>query len=558
MKNFLKKSVRRVGVNAMLIASVFVVGESCTNLTEVPHDALTPNNAFKTPTEILAGVAGVYAQLRSTEWVGYDILEELTTDAEIVPTRGNDWYDNGQWLDLHRQTWTANSAGTLAFVDGAWNDLFSGVAKANLMIDVVTKAAPANKDSSLAELRTLRAWYYYMLQDMFGGVPLVETTELKQYPRSTRKEIFDFIEKELTQSIPNLPVKWDPSNYGRVTKGAAYAMLAELYLNAGVFTKESAAGGINATSYNTCKGVTVAGGTGTIPAGDACNAAIAATDSIFNLGQYSLAANWYDNFSLTNKSSPENIFVIVHSSLQGLGGNWPMRTLHYNQLNTGDGSPWNGFATLATTYAQWSPTDDRRNMWLEGQAYSFQNGQAAKDRNGNSLVFTDSIADANAASEGEGVRFNKFPPLPSAPTGSGHPNDFTIFRLSEMYLIRAEAENEAGNQASAIVDLAKIHNKHDPTNPIAAGLTQQQLRDAILKERLLELTAEGKRRTDLIRNGHFLDQWIADCPPKPASCAPNQMRNGKVAKTSEPFRVLFPISALQLQSNPLLQQNPGY
>src|SRR5439155_7660023 len=133
----------------------------------VPHDALTPDNAFHTDAEVLAGVAGVYAQLRNIEWVGYIILNDLTTDVAIVPTRGSDWYDNGQWLDLHRQTWTANSSGTLAFVNGAWNDMFGAVAKANLMIDVITKAnSGAAGDTTLAELRVLRAWDYYMLTDM--------------------------------------------------------------------------------------------------------------------------------------------------------------------------------------------------------------------------------------------------------------------------------------------------------------------------------------------------------------------------------------------------------
>src|SRR5256885_232181 len=232
MRNFLSRSALRFGLRSLLLLPVFFVGETCTKLTEVPHDALTPTTAFHTDQEVLAGVAGVYAQLRNIEWVGYVILEDLTTPVAIVPTRGSDWYDNGQWLDLHRQTWTANSSGTLAFVDGAWNDLFSGVAKANLMIDVVTKAGGTNQAQTLAELRTLRAWYYYMLQDMFGGVPLVTTTELKQYPRSTRPQVFDFMVKELTESIPLLPDKWDAANYGRLTKGAANAILASLYLNA--------------------------------------------------------------------------------------------------------------------------------------------------------------------------------------------------------------------------------------------------------------------------------------------------------------------------------------
>ena len=334
MKALSKKPTRLLKLRFLLAPMLLALAPSCTNLTETPHDALTPETAFKTDAEILAGVAGVYAGLRPVEWVGYITLQDLTTDVSIVPTRGNDWYDNGQWLDLHRQTWTANSAGTLAFIDGAWNDLFSGVAKSNLMIDVITKSglAQARKDSTLAELRTMRAWYYYMLQDMFGGVPLVTTTALGQVARTTRDSVFKFIESELLASRGNLNNTWDAGNYGRVTKGAANAILASLYINAGVFDKNT---GISATTYNSCSGVAVTGG-------DACAGALAAANAVINSGQYSLSANWSDNFSLTNKSSKENIFVIVHTKegTGGIGGNWPMRTLHYNQLNTGGGGPW--------------------------------------------------------------------------------------------------------------------------------------------------------------------------------------------------------------------------
>jgi len=538
MRILLSKSVRRIGLRALLAAPLLLFGQNCTKLTEVPHDALTPENAFHTDAELLAGVAGVYAQLRNIEWVGYLTLEDLTTDVSIVPTRGSDWYDNGQWLDLHRQTWTANSSGTLAFVDGAWNDLFAGVAKANLMIDQVNKnVTGAKKDSTVAELRTLRALYYYMLLDMFGGVPIATTTELKRYARSTRPETFAFVEKELTEALPLLPVTWESSFYGRMTKGAANAILASLYLNAGVFNKET---GVNANAYNTCT-VTVSGGkTG-------CQAAIDAANTVINSGTYTLNSDWYKNFSADNKNSPENIFVIVHTkeSTQAIGGNWPMRTLHYNQLNTGQGGPWNGFATLAETYNAFPTTDNRKNMWLAGQAYSFETGQPAKDRTGKPLVFSVIIADADTASEATGVRFNKFPPIASPSVGSAQPNDFTFFRLAEMYLIKAEALNELGQTAAALTELNRIHNLHDPTNPITAA-NQTQIRDAILKERLLEFAAEGKRRTDLIRHGKFLKQWSTT------------MAHGKVDKSAETYRILFPIPGPQIGSNPLLKQNPGY
>ena len=90
MRTFSTRSALRFGLRALLIAPVFLIGETCTKLTEVPHDALTPTTAFHTDAEVLAGVAGVYAQLRAIEWVGYITLEDLTTDAAIVPTRGSD------------------------------------------------------------------------------------------------------------------------------------------------------------------------------------------------------------------------------------------------------------------------------------------------------------------------------------------------------------------------------------------------------------------------------------------------------------------------------------
>jgi hypothetical protein len=530
------QSVRRIG-RALLVVPLILVGQNCTELTETPHDALTPDNAFKTEAELLAGVAAVYANLRPTEWVGYITLQDITTDVSIVPTRGSDWYDNGQWLDLHRQTWSANSSGTLAFLAGSWNDLFSGIAKANLMIDVVTKAAPPTGPRTLAELRTLRAWYYYMLQDMFGGAPpLVTTTELKKSPSSTRLELFQFIETELTQSIPDLPASWPADSYGRLTKGAANAMLASLYLNAGVFSKNT---GVNATSYNTCAGITVSGGKG------ACQAAIDAADAVINSGQYSLAPVWKDNFDADNNTSPENIFVIVYTSeLQGngLGQCRPWQTLHYNQLKA-DGGPWNGFATLAETYQQFEATDERRGMWLAGQAYSFDTGLPVNDRNDNPLIFTAAIPDADKANEAHGVRFNKFIPITAGVTrGCGMPNDFPYFRLSEMYLIKAEALNELGQAAAARVELNRVHNLRN-TNPVDPSLS---IRDAILKERLLEFAGEGKRRTDMVRHGKFLNQWSTT------------MLNGKQNQTSKPHLILFPVPVTQLGSNPLLVQNPGY
>lgn len=536
MKRSFSTTIRRMSCVALLALAPAIV-PGCTSLTEVPEDALTPQNAFKTEEEVLAGVASVYAGLRGMMW-GYFNLSEITTDELVVPTRGSDWYDNGRWLEIHRQAWAANSGSALDDMNGMWNDLFSGVARANLMISVIETGslAQAKKDTTLAELRTLRAWFYYMLQDMFGGVPLVTNTEVAQRERVSRDSVYRFLVAELTATRAHLPVTWPAAQYGRVTKGAADAILASLYINSGVFNRST---GISATAYNSC--TTIVSGTTT-----GCAAAIAAVTNIFNSPAYSLATNWNSNFSTSNETSPENIFVVAHTAQPGLGMSIQMRGLHYNQLVP---SPWNGFATLADTYNRFNAGDARRGVFLIGQQFSYNTGAPVTDRNNAPLIFTATIQNVDAATEAEGARLMKYPPLAGAPDGNSHPNDFAYFRLAEMYLIRAEARNETGDQAGAIADLNTVRARHfNPAQPIAGGLSQAAVRTAILNERLFELAGEAKRRQDLIRFGAFTATRTICQGALPGCTKPAR----------EDFKILMPIPQTQIQNNPRLTQNPGY
>jgi hypothetical protein len=528
MTSLLSKSIRQIGRGAVLAALVALPPLACTDLTEVPNDALTPNNAFKSDAELVAGIAAVYARLRNP-LNDYFNVSEVTTDEIIVPTRGTDWFDNGTWLEMYRQTWTASSGSTLAYMNNAWNDLFSGVARANLMLDVLQKqgSTTAANVQAVAELRVLRAFFYYLLQDFFGGVPLVTGTALEATARVSRDSVFKFIEAELIAARTDLPESRDASQYGRLTRGAANAILASLYINAGVFTKDQ---GIDAAGYNSCAGISVAGGA------SACQAAIDAADAVINSGRYSLSPDIRDNFSPTNDASPENIFVVAHTNQPSLGESFPMRTLHYNMLSTGGGSPWNGFATIADTYNSFDHAADKRDkMWLVGQQYSFNTGQPVNDRTGSPLIFTPTINNIEQAAENEGVRFNKFPPITNALAGDAFPNDFPFFRLAEMYLIKAEAQLALGNggEATANVNIVRAR-AFDPPKPLASVTT-----DDIYKERLFELVAEMKRRTDMVRFGHYVDA--------------RQYKGQR-----EAYRVLFPIPSTQIQSNGKLTQNPGY
>ena len=165
------------------------------------------------------------------------------------------------------------------------------------------------------------------------------------------------------------------------------------------------------------------------------------------------------------------------------------------------------------------------------------------NRQGQDLIFTPEISNVENATEGEGVRILKFPPDLDAQGGSGHSNDYAFFRLGEMYLIAAEAENELnGPTQKAINYLNTLRARvFEPDQPLALGDfgSKEALRDRIMQERLFELTYEAKRRQDLVRHGQFTQPW-------------------EFKVELGPELVLFPIPQTQLDSNPNLTQNPGY
>jgi hypothetical protein len=534
-KPFLPKSTRAAALVALLlVAPVPLWLHGCTDLDESPTSSITPENFYRSEPEVLGGLASVYASLRGTLDAWWNVTQ-VSSDETIVPTRGQDWYDNGRWLELDRQLWGANSVSGLEDVNGAWNNLFTGIARANVVLAALENVNVTDKATVQAELRTLRAFFYYLLMDMFGGVPIVTTTEIAQRPRNTRKEVFDFIETELTEVRAALPDRWPAEGWGRMTRGATDAILASMYLNAGVFTRDD---GISVTAYNSCQGVPVTGG-------NACEAAITAADRILNSGTYALATDWRSNFTASNHSSRENILVIRHLAQDGLGLNFVMRALHYNQFNP---APWNGFSTIADVYNSFDQDDRRRQIFLVGPQVNVETGQPVTDRQGNNLVFVPDIPDPTQATEAQGVRILKFPADP-AHVAQHNANDFTHFRLAEIYLIKAEALNELGRLADAVLLVNTLRARaFDPPKPLnAASFNQASFRDQILKERLFELANEGKRRQDLIRHARFTQAW-----------GPT-LANGSLWKQPrEPFRVLMPIPQSQLDTNPQLTQNPGY
>jgi starch-binding outer membrane protein, SusD/RagB family len=517
---------------AAAVITLLVLAPACTDLTEVPSSSITPENFYKNEAEAIGGLASVYAQLRTSgASSNYYESSEISTDEMVVPVRGQNWYDNGQWLDIHRQSFTPTTTGTSGLINPAWNDLFTGVARANIVLNAMNNVTFADKPTVIAELRTLRAFYYFMLMDMFGGVPIVTGVEIKARPQNTRDSVFKFIESELNAARADLPATWPAAMNGRMTQGAVDAILASMYLNAEVFT-----GTVSAT-------------TGLQKGTARWQDAITAANKIINSGHYTLASNWRSNFTADNFSSPEIIMALKFAAVAGLGNNYLMTMLGYNQYTP---SPWNGFATLAETYFAFDTADIRRKIFLAGPQINLETGKPATQLDGTTpLVFDPNIgANITSVSEGAGVRITKWP-LDPAHVGVDAGNDYGYFRLAEIYLIKAEAMNELGDPAGAALLInTTTRARAFPTTPkpLPTTLSQAAMRDSILSERLLELIAEGKRRTDLIRMGKYTQPWFCCGPPL----------YGYKPGVIPPYKILMPIPQTQLETNPLLKQNPGY
>lgn len=524
----LSTRARAALLGAVLAPALGLAG--CTDLTVDPYSAVTPENFYQTETEVIAALSPVYSQLRATLWA-YHNLSQVSSDENIVPTRGPDWGDQGRWLSMHRHSWTPQ----LVDLNDAWVAQYAGVARANsLLRDLQTVDVP-NKDGIVAEIRALRAFYYYTLLDLFGNVPVIGDEEGEFAtdpdnlpPTEDRATVFNFVVSELEAVRGDLPVS-GAGNGGRFSQGAADALLANLYINAPVFGGTVSAGGLQPgpTRYD-----------------DAIDAATRVINGPYDLNEG--LASWYGQFGPNNANNPEHIFVVPHLAEDGYGVNFGHRWGHYNSFA---GGGWNGFSTIAETYTAFDD-DPRQVIFLEGQAYNHDlcdptgllredctDDAAINDRAGSPLIFTVDYPDGvdGDATEANGVRVNKFAVDPNRGPNGNHGNDYAYFRLGEMYLIRAEARLRQGDEDGALDDVNTLRDRVGADDLDSIDL------DGLLQERLYELTYEARRRQDLIRFDAFTTRdW--------------SFKNG-----SQPYRVLFPIPQIQIDaSDGTLSQNPGY
>ncbi len=554
----------------VLAVGMLLFTAACTDLSEPIDDQVQTADFFQNDQQFISAMGDAYSNLGGAGGNGAPAqVNQVTTDEVIVPTRGQDWSDGGFWYRLHTHTWTP----TESTFEGFWNTYFGGVNNANRLIfqfESALEEGTANADlvtPFVSELKVLRAFYYFWLLDAFGNVPIVtsfvDAPEQPSQPSSNfaegRRMVFEFVERELLDNLPNLSADVR-STYGRMNTYVAHMTLAKLYMNAEVYTGTAR-----------------------------WNDAMTYLDGIINSGAFSLAPNYRSNFVVQNEGSPENIFVVPYDKVFRGGFNLHQMTLHYGSQNTYNfqNQPWNGWSATQKLYESvidpvqnpgpqgevWGvlPTsddaglervmgtmDDRLSNFLVGPQYTAGGARVMDsgvfsdyDKNGEPLSFIPSVIDAQVSVEESlrvygsfvcrqcGARIGKYEFEPGI--GSEMSNDFVLFRYADVLLLKAEIlwrQNPASGEALALVNQVRTRAGVDPFDNLTV--------DRLLAERARELFFEQTRRQDLIRfagvaggETRFNDPW-------------------RYKEMSSAHLNVGPIPQSQIQTNPNLVQNPGY
>lgn len=477
---------------------------------------------------------------------GFWSLQENTTDECVVPTRfAGDWYDGAAFWILHNHRYdskTREISKDGQSANNAWAFAYRGISKCNSMMKWMRSVGlDVKRPADMAELYILRAWYHYLMLDNFGNVQFVSQLGENGYEakQGLRHEIFDSIMVDLHQYVPQAS---ENKIYSRVNKHVGWMVLAKMYLNAEAWD--------------------IVGKSNYAPTAEYCyKQASLYCDSIIENGGYRLADSYFDNFKVENQGSPENIWCVFYDASFSKGMQFHMMTLHYASQNSYGlkNQPWNGYCTTHKVLGLYGEGDERINCWERGQQYDKQgtaltvdvavdsttyvkmpkyvrkpknwpvtfeefanlagrdtvwdkNADTIKSINVKSYtftfpaVFTDTVTTLTNDKEYkiynifEGARFVKFQIQEGV--GDHMSNDFPIYRLADVYLMKAEAEMRAngGMANAAAVDAANKVRLRAGAN--AYGESSLTL-DELCNERCRELMWEGHRRQDLIRFGRY-------------------------------------------------------
>ena len=546
--------MKRYIIYSLLMVAAVLSMTSCDKfLEDKPTDRLPEDEAYNSVKDLMNNALGsIYLNiggsapsqgLQGTARGVWD-LNTFSTDEAIIPTRGADWYDGGIWqnLFLHR-------FGNVDFTGDTWNYLFKEVLACNRAIeriDAFAKSHPGEDVSGIrAEARALRAMFLFYAMDLYGRVPLFLSSSptVQEMKLQDRSVAFKHIVDELQAVEGDLPVVRSPQlgeYYGRMTRDVVDFLLAKVLLNAEVYADD------DWTDAQRPDGSTMMWNV----YGEMLNTWQAVERYCVTLESngYTLAAEFKDNFDISNEDSPELIFTIP-MDIYNYSNRFTQqfRSLHYNHASAlglnGENGPCATIEAM-TTFGYGKGVDaDTRLFWTYyyDNVFHDKTGELVTLDDGSPLVYYPLAVKLDLSNDPyektAGARMHKYEiDLASMSDGQLRRNDIVLFRYADVLLMWCEAmlrDGRAGAEADALLNQVRGR----------VGMPARTATlDNVLEERMLELAWEGWRRNDLIRFDLFTRSYT-DRPQTDAD------RHG--------YTLVFPIPGETLTACGCAQ-NPGY
>ncbi|SOD93169.1 RagB/SusD family nutrient uptake outer membrane protein [Spirosoma fluviale] len=491
------------------------------DLNKLNPNGVTFETYFNNADELTAGVNSIYALVQSNSLVSREWF--FTHDL-----RSDEMASGGGQLETPRNQMLIGVHDTgNGLVGSIWRGWYRTIHRANVVIEkgaAVKDITPAVRDRLLGEARFLRAWGYYELATFFGGVPLYKEFAKSvdgSLPRSTQRQVYDFVIADLKTAEAGLPATYDARNQGRATKAAAQTLLARTYLQLG--------------DYASAK---------------------TELQKVVNSGLYKIVDEYTDLTNEEGEFNQESIFEVVYAQSGG-AYNWggdsdgsavqeeTVRTQEYSAIGWRNVIPSN---KILNSYERISAGDTKNDPRYVYSYYS----EGDKFNNGLSVLTADRVQGNASIVDGKTLKvsWRKYSVLYKIDNGYAQSGiNMRVMRYADVLLMLAECENETGNQAAAIALMNQIRARKSvdmppyPTKNYPCR-NQSEVFDAVVHERMVELAAEQVRNFDIVR-------WRKNKKQK------SEPLSYFIANKHE----LLPIPQAEIDNSPAIDpkdQNPGY
>ena len=516
----------------LIALSTFFVSCKKDLLKTIPNDRISTEIFWKTENDAILGANAVYIYMSESaeHFIGWDGMSDIVFTNPTGPTEAS--ISQGQFTTLNSR------------IAGDWNNAYAGIRAANSFLAHVDEVETTNADlinRLKGEVRVLRAYFYIHLASLFGDVPLVTSEitvdESKQLTRTSVSDVWDFVSKELTEAAGMLPVTQQEK--GRITKGAALGLKARAMLYAGRY-----------------------------------QAAADAAKAVMDLNAYSLYPSYENLFSYSAENNSEvildienisdvhatNIFQLFAPKSVNANSKWVPTAALVDSFHMNNGLAISDPASGFDPYNPYVNRDPRLgySVFLPGDILP------------NDKIF-DPYPDSNTGDavgssfvvSPTGYNIEKYVNKEDLGSPSNCGINIILMRYAEILLTYAEAKVELNQIDASVYDAVNaIRQRPDVNMPaITEGKTQDEMRQIVRHERLVELAFEGLRYFD-IRRWKIADQVM---PGKVYGITyadnNNDLQTVEVPGWTQVWKeqdYLWPIPEKEIELNPNLDQNPGW